>query len=191
MKRSTVTVVIVLFAIAAGTSGATAGKVSVSASARSYGPGGVVRIAIANASDKRVLVPAGDTWCSLFTVERFARNAWRTVRRCVSEPTMLLAVDAGKTMSGSLARATGAPVSGTATPGRLDIDLRSLPVQTLPPGPPPPAKEVPQGILDPRSARPTLELGPGQYRVVVPYFVGSAKGARLQARSSAFTVRAS
>ncbi len=95
-------------------------------------------------------------------------------------------------MSGTVAIATRGPVvGGSASPVRLDVDLRTLPtLRTPPPGEPlPPATEVPIGILPPSEARAELgELGPGRYRVVVRYLVGSRAGPLRRAASRSFTV---
>ena len=168
----------------AGTEERTQGAtVTVSTNASRYAPGATVRLRIANRGDRRILVAGTGAFCSLVTVERLTRGTWKPLRPCAARATALYALGAGRSAGGVLGTARDGVVTGSATPGRLDRDLRTLPVLPLADGPAGKAREVPLGILPA-----TTELGPGRYRLALRYRVGSAVGAAAVVRSAPFAV---
>ena len=204
--RALVLLALALVALVACAPGASpSGPVSVIATTDAKAGRSIIAT-IANDSSEAILVPTGAAWCAAFAIERLDQgNDWVRVDACESAPTGLEAIMPGRTRTGSVAIHDLGVIVGSASPARLDVDLRELPAEAPPASGDlvPRASEMPIGILPSPSAtdgavrsptpgeseaQPGARLAPGTYRLLLRYAIGSPSGPEGSATSGPFTI---
>jgi hypothetical protein len=168
---------------------AAVGNVRVTVDRMVFKAGDRITLHLENRSSGPILVPSSADGCSIASIAEAGATS-RPAPLCTSRPGRLVVVAPGRTLTAVVAVATdGKVIVGSAAGGRLDADLRSLPVAPVPKAGDllPPAREVPLGVLPP-AADGGAKVGQGTHVLVVRYLVGSARGLFRNVRSSQFRV---
>jgi hypothetical protein len=171
--------------------------VRVTTDKRSYHRGEPIVVTIRNDLSSIIYAVPGQTYCSVFSVQRLEAGQWETKGSCDAEGSIFFITIApksekrgvvGPAAQDAVTQIRAPMVSGPVAPDVFKGDLRMLP-PAEPPQPGEPAREVPQGMIPPKTEKsPEGEIGPGSYRIEFRFTAESRSGPVQRIYSNEFVV---